>query len=423
MTMADSGILAEKDFLDPETIQCPFDFYKALRSDAPVFELPRSPIPGRRVLLVSKYRLIKEEVLPRWQNFSNRFAMLMGRSSEDPEIQEILSKGYPGVETMLTQDPPLQRQYRALVSPLFAQRRVAAMEENIVRIANSLIDRFDAKGEADFLAEFSVPLPIYVIADALGVPPEDHGRVKNWANAAIAAISQMKGREAAVEGAKASVEMQHYLVDLIEQRRAAPRDDVISSLVSAEFNRERPLTIPEMLSILSQLMIAGHETTTNALGGGLVYILNEPGAAQRFIDDPGLLVGAVEEILRLEASTKGMWRIATEDSDIDGYPVKAGDILFLSYDSANRDEDVFSEGERCIFDRPNAKDHLSFGGGLHTCVGSQLARRQMQIAFELLLKRLPNLRLTPGKNDFRYLESMLHRGFTGLQISFDPVTR
>lgn len=422
--MADKGasILNQKDFLEADTIQCPFDFYEALRAEAPVFELPRSPIPGRRVLLVSKYRLIREEILPRWQTFSNRFGALMGRSSEDPEIRSILAKGYPGVETMLTQDPPLQRQYRTLVSPLFAPRRVAAMEENIARMANDLIDRFEAKGQADFLAEFSVPLPIYVIADAIGVPPEDHGRVKIWANAAIAAISQMKGREAAIDGARASVEMQHYLADLIEQRRAEPRDDVISSLVAAEFNRERPLTVPEMLSILSQLMIAGHETTTNALGGGLVYILNEPGAAQRFIANPDLLTNAVEEILRLEASTKGMWRIVTEDSMIGDFAVKAGDILFLSYDAGNRDEEIFSDGDRCLFDRTNAKDHLSFGGGLHTCVGSQLARRQMQIAFELLLKRLPNLHLTPGENDFRYLESMLHRGFTGLQISFDPVS-
>jgi cytochrome P450 len=423
--MADdhASLLEQVDFLDPDTIQCPFGFYEALRTEAPVFELPRSPIPDRRVLVVSKYRLIKEEVLPRWQIFSNRFGALMGRSSEDPEIQAILAKGYPGVETMLTQDPPLQRQYRTLVSPLFAPRRVAAMEEKIARIANDLIDRFETKGEADFLVEFSTPLPIYVIADALGVPPEDHGRVKTWANAAIAAISQMKGREAAIEGAKASVEMQHYLVDLIEQRRADPRDDVISALVGAEFNRERPLTISEMLSMLSQLMVAGHETTTNALGGGLAYILKEQGAAQRLLADPDLLANAVEEILRLEASTKGMWRIVTEDSEVGGFQVKAGDILFLSYDAGNRDEDIFPDGERCLFDRANARDHLSFGGGLHTCVGAQLARRQMHIAFELLLKRLPNLRLTPGKNEFHYLESLLHRGFTGLQISFDPVPR
>lgn len=423
--MADSGasLLAQTDFLDPDTIQCPFSFYAAARAEAPVYELPRSPVPGRRVLLVSRYALIREEVLPRWKRFSNRFGALMGRATDDAEIAAIVAKGYPGVETMLTQDPPLQRQYRTLVSPLFSPRRVADMEPQIEQIVNDLIDRMEGQGEADFLAEFAVPLPISVIADALGAPRADHGKIKGWANASIAAISRMGGRDAAVRGAQASVEMQHYLADLIEKRRAEPRDDVISSLVAAQFANERPLTVSEMLSILSQLMIAGHETTTNALGGALVYILNEPGAAERFLADPDLLDNAVEEILRLEASTKGMWRIATEDTVIADVAVNAGDILFLSYDAANRDEAVFPDGDSCQFDRANAKDHLSFGGGVHTCIGAQLARRQMRIALEALLKRLPGLHLTPGKNDFRYLQSMLHRGFTGLHISFDPVHR
>ncbi|WP_084421663.1 cytochrome P450 [Henriciella litoralis] len=420
--MAESkpSLLKSHDFMDREIIQSPFKFYQALRNEAPVYQLPKSPIPGKRVFVVSTYKLIREDVLPDWKTYSNRFGALMGQTlSKDPEIAEIEAQGYEPVDTMLTEDPPAQRKYRSIVSPAFSMRRVAGWDAAIEQIANDLIDQFEQKGEADFLKDFSIQLPIYVIADAIGVPRQDHKKIKGWADAAIAAISRMQGRDAAIESARASVEMQHYLVDLLEKRRQSPEDDILTILVNAKFDEDRGLTNSEMLSILRQLMIAGHETTTNALGGGLVYILSEPGAQAKFIETPDLLDNAVEEILRLEASTKGMWRIVNEDTTLGGVSLKQGDVLFLSYDSANRDEAVFENGDACQFDRSNASQHLSFGAGIHSCIGALLAKKEMRIAFELLLTRLPNLRLTPGRNSLEYLESLLHRGFRSLHISFD----
>ena len=412
------------DMMDPEVIQHPAPYYAQLRKYAPIYKLPRSPAPGRDVYFVSGYDIIRNEVLPNWRVFSNRFAELMGRGpTEDPEIAAIRGRGYEQVPTMLTEDPPAQRKYRALVNPAFTLARVEGMGPYITEIVDQLIDHFAEKGEADFLAEFSVPLPIYVIADQIGVPRADLPQVKAWADAGIAGIGRMKGREAEVRSAEARVEMQQYLVRIIDQRRIEPRDDIISQLLAARFDGERPLTVEEILSILQQLMVAGHETTTNALGGGLVYILRHPGAAADFAAHPEKLPNAVEEILRLEASTKGMWRIVTEDTVLAGVPIKAGSALFLSYDAANRDETHFENGDACVFDRPNAKAHLTFGAGTHACVGATLSRKQMVIAYERLFQRLPNLRLTEGRNEFHYLESILHRGFTQLHISFDPVIR
>jgi cytochrome P450 len=411
--------LSHRDFMGPDTLQRPFEFYAAARAEAPVYRLPNSPVPGTDVYLVTRYDLI-QSVLTDWRTFSNRFGALMGRgATRDAELEAILAEGYPPVETMLTQDPPLQRQYRALATKAFSLARIERMGEYITEICDELIDGFIDKGRCDFFAEFAVPLPVFVIADQLGVPRSDIDRFKRWSDDAIANIGRMKGRESVLRGARSQVEMQHYFAAAIEARRASPKDDVISDLANATFQGERPLTTPEILSILQQLLVAGNETTTNALAGGIVYVINEPGAADRFARDPSLIPNAVEEILRLEASTKHMWRIVTTDTELGGAAIPAGSALLLSYDAGNRDEAKFPDGDACRFDRENAGEHLSFGGGIHACIGAQLSRKEMKIAFERLFARLQAIRLAPDQEPLRYFESILHRGFESLHVAFD----
>ena len=412
--------LATADLLDPATIQCPFHFYATAREEAPVLKLPRSPVPGSDIYLVTSYELISK-VLPDWRRFSNRFANLMGgMSNDDPEIAAIRAEGWDPVPTMLTEDPPLQRKYRSLVTKAFSASRVEGMEDYITQICDELIDKLIGKGECDFFADFAIPLPIYVIADQLGVERSDLPKFKAWTSASIASIGRTKGREALVEAAKSNIEMQKYFAAIIEERRVNPRDDIISELANAKFEGERLLTMAEMLSILQQLLVAGNETTTNALAGGLVHILDQPGMTEHFRTHPEALPNAVEEILRLEAPTKAMWRIVTEDSELGGVQIPAGSGLLLSYDAANRDEAHFPDGETCDFARENASTHFSFGFGTHACVGAMLSRKQMAIAYERLFSRLKDIRLAQPRDELKYLESILHRGFQGLRIAYEP---
>jgi len=330
--------LSQIDFMNPETVQCPFPFYAAARTDAPVYRLPRSPVDGTDVYLVTRFDLV-QKVLNDWRTFSSRFSHLMGAAGRtDPEIAEILADGYPPANTLLTQDPPLQRQYRSLITKSFSLARIEPMSAYITQICDELIDGFEARGTCDFFREFAVPLPLFVVADLLGVPRADVDRFKRWSDDGIANIGRMKGRETALRSARSSVEMQQYFAAVIEERRASPRDDFISAMATAQFQGERPLTISEALSLILAVVVAGNETARNAMAGGMVYILREPGAADRFAADPSLIPNAVEEILRLEAPTKHMWRVTTAETELGGVVIPAGAAVLLSFDAANRDE-------------------------------------------------------------------------------------
>jgi cytochrome P450 len=411
------------DFLAPQTLQRPFEFYAAARRDAPVHKLPKSPIEQGDVWLVCAYSLI-QQVLRDWRTYSNRFGHLMGRggTAADAEVAAIEAQGYPQVNTMLTEDPPAQRRFRGLVTKAFGMTRVARMGAYIESICDELIDEFIDDGECDFFGDFAVPLPIYIIADQIGVPRSDLPLLKRISDDVVAGLGRMKGREGTLRSARARVELQHYFAAVIEQVRRVPRDNIISELANTRMENGELLAMPEALSILQQILVAGNETTTNAIAGGLVYLMEHPGTAERLHADPALIPNAVEEILRLESPTKHMWRIVTCDTELGGFRLPAGATLLLSYDAANRDEAVFADAETCRFDRQNADKHLSFGGGIHACVGAQLARKEMTIAYQRLFARLTHVRLADGHAPLRYIESILHRGLTGLRIRFDPRT-
>jgi len=411
--------LSKMDFLDEETIQCPFPFYHAAQAEAPVYKLPRSPIEGKDVYLVSSYALV-QSVLRDWETYSNKFGpYLNARDVADPEVDAIAATGYTVANTMLTQDPPEQRDYRNVVNKSFTAARINKMADYMTEICDELIDGFIDKGSCDFFADFASPLPIYVIADALGMDRANIDNIKKWSDDAVAAIGRMGGRESVVQAARSQVALQKHFVEIIEARRLEPKDDIISILVQGLYKGERPLDIPEMLSILQQLMVAGNETTTTALGGGLVYIMNQPGMADLLAAEPERIPNAVEEILRLEAPTKHMWRIAAKETELGGVTLPKDAVLLLSYDAANHDPAQFSDSEVCDFSRANAGAHFAFGAGMHFCIGAQLARKEMAIALERLLSRITNIHLTPGHEDLSYTQSMMHRGYQSLHISFD----
>ncbi|GAB1542008.1 cytochrome P450 [Scytonema sp. NUACC21] len=410
--------LSDYNFFDPEVLVCPYEFYKLAREQAPIMELP-SPKPDTSLFLVTRYDLAIE-VLKDTKIFSSNFStLLVGQEEQDDELQQIYAQGWPQMNTLLTADPPEHERFRSLVNKAFTSSRINKMHDLIQQIVDELIDNFIAQNQCEFVSEFAVPLPIKVIAQQLGVPQEDLPQFKQWSDAFIANLGHVLSREQKIACAKDIVAFQHYFRDVIESRQKQPQDDLISDLVQAKVAGERSLNTAELLSIIQQILVAGNETVTSALAGGMLLLAKNPDQMNLLQTNLSLLENFVEEVLRMESPTAGMWRVVTQDTKLGDVELKAGSLILLRYDAANRDPIKFQEGERFDVGRQNASNHLSFGYGIHYCLGAMLARKEMQIAYERLLKRLKNIRL--AQEDYQYLPNILVRGLNRLYIEFDKV--
>jgi cytochrome P450 len=407
--------LATTHPFDPSVLASPWEYYRQLRTHAPVF---RDPFLG--LYHVAGYDLVVE-ALRDFETFSSRFAPAMGAGAPlgDPELDALREKAWPPVDTMLTADPPEHRRFRGLVNKAFTPRRVDGLEPGIERLADELIDAFAADGRFEVLSQFSVPLPLTVIADQLGVPQADLPLFKRWTDGFTAQLSGMASGEDAKEAARRIFEFQHYFAARIEAARRAPREDILSDLVRARLDGERALDVAEMLSILQQLLVAGNETTAAAIAEGLLLLVRHPEQLALVREDPSLLPNLVEEVLRLATPTTSMWRKAKRDAVLGGVAIPAGSMLLLRFASANRDEARFPDPDRFDVRRANAADHLAFGHGIHFCLGAMLARKEMALAFRALLGRLDGLRLAPGSPEPRYKPSVLLRGLAELHLGFE----
>jgi len=412
--------LKDYNFFDPEVIECPYEFYKLVREQAPVMELPQA-MPGGKLFLVTRYDLVME-ILKDVEVFSSNFSILLaGREEPDEELQKIYAQGWPQVNTLLTADPPEHERFRVLVNKAFTASRVKNMQNYIEQIVDELIDRFIDKGECEFVSELAVPLPVKVIATQLGVPQDNLPKFKKWSDSFIARLGRMNSKEQEIECAKDVVAFQHYFNNVIEERRKQPKDDIITDLVKAEVAGERSLNTAELLNIIQQLLVAGNETITNAIAGGMLLLIQNPDQMALVQKEPSKIENLVEEVLRLETPTAGMWRVVRQDTKLEGVQIPAGSLVMVRFDSANRDPAKFQDGEGLDVCRQNAGSHVAFGHGIHFCVGAMLARKEMQVAYERLLLRLKNIRLAPGKNDLKHFPNVLLRGLKHLYIEFDKV--
>jgi cytochrome P450 len=325
---------------------------------------------------------------------------------------------------MLTADPPEHTRYRKLVNKAFMPKRVNDMHAEIHGICDALIAAFAGRGEVELASQFGQPLPMRVIAGQLGIPVSDMPKFRRWSSAFVAQLGQMAGPEQEVAAARDIVDFQHYFAARLAEKRAAPSDDILSDLATvtlAEEGDPRPLTTPEALNIIQQLLVAGNETTAHTLTGGMRYLIEDPEQMAAVLADLSLIPNLVDETLRMMTPTQNMWRVATRDAELGGVRIAAGSVLLLRYGSGNRDERQFPDGERFDIRRRNANRHVAFGFGIHTCLGAALARKELALAFELLLTRLRNWRFAPGKNDFSHHPSVLLRGLKALHLEFDPV--
>ncbi len=410
--------LADFHIFDPDLLQDPHAYYRRLRNEAPVFRDPKTGI-----VTVATYDLIME-VNRQPLVFSNNFGGQMRGSvgEQDAEEAAIMADGIAVANTMLTADPPVHTRFRKLAMKAFTHKRVEVMGAYVATVANDLIDGFIADGRCEFKSAFANHLPMIVIADSLGAPRSDMDRFHRWSDAFVVQLGGVSDRETRLEAGRRINEFQRYFIEIIEQKRANPTEDVISDLVHATLAEEgdpRTMDYSELLSIIQQLLVAGNETTAHTLTTGLYYLLSDPKLLARVLADRSLIPDFVEETLRLLSPTNNMWRLATQDAEIGGFPVKAGEMILVRYGSGNRDDHQFPDPD--VFDpaRPDARSHLAFGAGIHTCIGAQLARKEMVTAFGVVLDRLKNPRIQAGHGAFRYSPNILLRGVLELHIEFD----
>ena len=405
------------NMFDPEVVQDPFPFYQWAHANAPVYEMP-----GAGFRVVMGYDLCVD-ALGRPEDFSNNFAAAMGaaRAGGDPELEAIASEGWPQVNTMLTADPPVHTRYRRLVNLAFAKPRVDAMEEGIRRkvdlLLDAILDQPGETGACDFVQAFSVPLPVQVICEQLGFSADERADVKRWSDAFADQLGRMSTRERELECAREIVQFQRAVKAKIDIRRQTPTDDLLSHVVNARLDGETPLDDAEILSVAQQLMVAGNETTTHALAGGIVHLARNPEQQAKVRANPKLVTNMVEEVLRLDTPTAAMWRVVLRDCTLGEHEFKAGSMVMLRYAAANRDPARFEHPDAFDVERANARMHIAFGRGIHMCVGNMLSRRELALTFEAVLARMDDIRIADGAQ-LRVSPNMLLRGYESVPITF-----
>lgn len=336
-------------------------------------------------------------------------AARIGDKPDDPVQAALLSQ-------MLFSDPPQHTRLRGLVSSAFTPRVIAQMRADIQRWTNALLDEAAPAGRMEIMAALAQPLPVTVIAQMLGVPPADRARFQKWSHDYITVIGGMASEDGDSRLLRSLLELSRYLKRIIADLRRAPSDCLLSLLASAEDAGDK-LSEDELLANALLLLAAGHETTTNLIGNGLLALLKWPSQWETLKASPGLMASAVEELLRFDSPVQWTGREAGEDLEWDGQTIRRGDFVNLGLGAANRDPAQFPEPDTLDIERtPNR--HLAFGYGPHFCLGAALARMEGEIVFATLTRRFPNMTLDAG--EWTWQDNPTFRGVQSLPVILEP---
>ena len=399
--------LEDVDLFDPDAYaqSIPYDTFALLRREAPVYRQLRTGLPP--FWAITRYHDIVK-VSRDWATFSSerRGALLREPPEEALETQRLM---------MLNMDPPRHAKLRGLVNKGFTPRMISRLTPPIRRICTQIVDTVSEHGECDFVTEVAAELPLQVIAELLGIPESDQHQVFEWSNTMIGS-DDPEWQRSPEEATSAAMAMYAYANELALQRRDSPRDDLVSVLMRAEVDGEQ-LTELEFDVFFLLLAVAGNETTRNLISGGMLALIEHPDQRRRLRDDSSLLDTGVEEMLRWVTPVMQFQRAAQHDTEIGGQRIAEGDRVAVYYVSANRDEAVFEQPDRFDVGRsPN--EHLSFGGGgPHFCLGANLARLEIRVMFEELLRRLPDIELN---GPTRRLRSNFINGLKSMPVRFTP---
>jgi len=336
---------------------------------------------------------------------------------------------------LIDEGEPRHGKLRGLINRGFTPRMVAKLEKVFLEITTEALDAVAPRGECDFVEDIAVPLPLLLIAEMIGIRREDREDFHQWSDAMISAEGRLDDPEVVQRSGAAFLAYSTYCTSIIEDRRKSPRDDLVSILVGAKdagtlgeldvpvqpegSDEQLALANDELIMMMVLLLVAGNETTRNALSGGMELLIENPAERQKLIDDPGLVRSAVEEMVRMVSPVHSFARHVTQDLELGGKTLRKGDKVLMLYPSANRDERVFEEPERFRVDRN--PQHLGFGIGTHFCLGANLARMEMRVAFTELLRRLPDMEYSTGGPEI--VPSALVRSCKHMYLRFTPEQR
>ena len=389
--------------LMPEFHSNPYPFYRALREEDPVHQSPLGFWVCTRyddaVMILRDPRFGRE-------GMAKRMEARLGLTQDTSRARD-----------MLFQDPPDHTRLRALVSRAFTPRVVEVMRPHIQEIVDGLLDRVDGARAMDVIEDLAYPLPVTVICEMLGVPAADQDIFKSWstdiARSLDAAILPADS-DAIPRGRDARLGLADYFRSLIATRRKNPKPDLLSALIAAEEEGNK-LSEGELVSTCMLLLIAGHETTVNLIGNGLLALLQHPDQLRALRDDPGLIQTGVEELLRFDGPVQRTGRMTTAEVEIGDKRIPRDSVVVSVIGAANRDPKQFADPDRLDVSRKDNR-HIAFGFGIHFCLGAPLARLEGQIALGTLLRRMPKLALVSDVPEWR--ESSTLRGLKSLPVTF-----
>ena len=398
------------DLYGPEFRADPHSTFALMREHDPVFSQPG--IDGETMIwFVTRHEdaaavLLDDERFVRDQRLALTEEELAANPL--PPVLELIDNH------MLNRDGDDHRRLRRLVTKAFTPRMVEELRPRIQAIADELLDSVEERGEMDLSAEYAFPLPITVIAEMLGVPSADHGRFKAWSDAII---TPALGDEEMERVFELMGEFVAYLTAFFEERRASPRDDLVSALIAARDEADA-LSEAELFGTVVLLIVAGHETTVGLIGNAVLNLLAHPQQLELVRGDPALLPGAIEEVLRYEGPVeRALNRWAATDVELGGHTIRRGELVIAILNAADRDAERFPEPDRLDVCRADTK-HLAFGRGSHYCLGAPLARLEAQIALETLFRRLPGLRLAVEPQELEWRPTPGFRRVAALRVAW-----
>ncbi|AGL16625.1 cytochrome P450 [Actinoplanes sp. N902-109] len=381
----------------------PYPLYRRLRETAPIYRSPRGH------WLISRHRDCTRIFRDSRFGHGSR-QVLQSNNFRRP----VAGRALP----FILQDPPEHTRLRSLVSKAFTPRMVRQLEPRITELVDGMLDEALERGEVDLMQALAYPLPVTVISEMLGVPRADRDKIKELSHVVARGVDpdfQHTPAEMARRG-QAFAQFDEYFRALLAERRAEPRADLLSRLVTVRED-DAGLTEAELLTTCILLYVAGHETTADLIGNGTLALLRHPDQLARLRDDPGLADTAVEELLRFDPPTQLTRRTALADVDLDGRHISAGEQVVLIRGAANRDPEVFDQPERLDLGRADNR-HLAFDGGIHYCIGAPLARVEGRIALSRLVRRAPGLRRTTDVLEYR--DNLVIRGLVALPVELRP---
>ncbi|WP_373490286.1 cytochrome P450 [Parasphingorhabdus sp.] len=418
-TKGDPGI----NLLDVETQHCPYDAYKILRNEAPVYKQP-----GTDIYVITRYEDVRRILLDpdTFSSSPKKFAAFGKTGSAERQQavrQRFEQKGWVPEPTLGSRDDPNHKQMRAMFNEAFKPSKIKMMDSLVETLSYELIDGFLEDGQCNWVSQFAVPLPLYIIGEQMGAPREDMWKIKRWTDAFFHRISMMLDEETELEMVDREIEGQQYFHPIFERLRENPDDSLLSELVNRVIEEwGRPLNDNELhAEMMADTFVGGSETTSNALAGGIRLLIENKDIWQQLKGDPDRYMKTfVEEVVRLESPVQSLMRFAGEDVEMHGVTIPRGSLINIRFAAANRDERIFACPDKIDLERKRAGAHMGFGSGVHHCLGAPLARRELIWGFTAVIDRFEDMWFIEGKNDFAIHPHFLLRSLKELHIGFTP---